>query len=159
MKKHFLFAALFGMMTFTACDSEETVVPEPPQQEEDKEIVNGPKEEDIFNAPYTRREDIRLGKAQQEISAEMNKFAWKMFAKTFEGKKETNLMASPYSLIQNLLMLSNGVQGETLNEVRAALEIENFCMEDVNLYIQQFNEGMAKADSRTKYRTENETGI
>ncbi len=85
----------------------------------------------------------------------MNKFAWKMFAKTFEGKTETNLMASPYSLIQNLLMLSNGVGGETLDEIKSVLDIEEFDMEDVNQYIQQFNDGMVEADPRTRYRTDN----
>ncbi len=158
MKKHFLFAALMGLMTFAACDSEETVVPEPPQQEETteepkEEILPG--EENIYEAAYGRRKEIRLDEAQKEISTEVNKFAWKMFAKTFEGREETNLMASPYSLIQNLLMLSNGVGGETLDEIKAVLEIEEFDMEEVNQYILQFNEGMVEADPRTRYRTDN----
>lgn len=158
MKKHFLFAALAGLMTFAACDSEETVVPEPPQQEETTEEPKDEptvEEEDIFDAPFAFQKDISLGAAQQEISREMNKFAWKLFAKTFEKKEKANLMTSPYSLLQDLLMLSNGVEGETLEEIKTVLEIEEFSMEEVNQYILQFNEGLVEADPRTRYRTDN----
>ncbi len=142
MKKHFLFAALAGLMTFAACDS-------------DNEIGIKAGEEDIYNAEYTPHRGIKLGATQQEISAEMNKFAWKMFAKSFEDKTETNLMASPYSLIQNLLMLSNGVEGEALEEIKSVLDVEEFSMEEMNEYILQLNNGMAEADARTKFRSDN----
>ncbi len=158
MKKRFLFAALAGLMAFAACDSEEAVVPEPPQQEETTEEPKDEptvEEENIFDAPYAARKEISLGAAQQEISREMNKFAWKLFAKTFENKEKTNLMTSPYSLLQDLLMLSNGVEGETLEEIKTVLEIEEFSMEEVNQYILQFNEGLVEADPRTRYRTDN----
>ncbi len=158
MKKEFLFAALFGLMTFTACDSEETVVPEPPQQEETteepkEEILPG--EENIFEATPTRQKEIELGATQEGVSEGLNKFAWKVFSKIFEGKQEANLMVSPYSLSQVMMAFSNGLHGETLEEVKTTFEVNEFSKEDINLYFQQFNKGLAEADSRTQYRADN----
>lgn len=64
-------------------------------------------------------------------------------------------MVSPLSLNQNIMMLSNGLKGETREEILKAFGISDFSLEEINSYILQLNEGLNGADSRTKYRTNN----
>ena len=40
------------------------------------------KEEDIFNAPRTRRKEIALDEGQKVINEKLNTFAWNLFTKT-----------------------------------------------------------------------------
>jgi serpin B len=113
------------------------------------------KEEDIFNAPRTRRKEIALDEGQKVINEKLNTFSWDLFTKTFDNKKETNLLLSPFSLTQNLMMLSNGLRGQSLEEIKLAFGLSEFEMEDMNRYSLQLNKGLEEADSRTKYRTDN----
>lgn len=113
------------------------------------------KEEDIFNAPRTRRKEIALDEGQKVINEKLNTFAWDLFTKTFDNKKETNLLLSPFSLTQNLMMLSNGLRGQSLEEIKLAFGLSEFEMEEMNRYSLQLNKGLEEADSRTKYRTDN----
>ncbi|MBO7171499.1 MAG: hypothetical protein J6V52_00880, partial [Bacteroidaceae bacterium] len=113
------------------------------------------KEEDIFNAPRTRRKEIALDEGQKVINEKLNTFSWDLFTKTFDNKKETNLLISPFSLTQNLMMLSNGLRGQSLEEIKLAFGLSEFEMEDMNRYSLQLNKGLEEADSRTKYRTDN----
>ena len=62
----------------------------------------------------------------------MNTFSWRLFTKTFENKKETNLLLSPFSLTQNLMMLSNGLRGNTLEEIKLVFGVSEFEMEELN---------------------------
>ena len=138
----------------------EIVVPEPEPKPIVKENENVEddirfREENIFFAPYIFREDIALGETQQAISKKVNDFSWNVFAKMFAKKKDANLLASPLSLTQNIMMLANGLKGETLEEVKTALGVSSFDMKEINSYVLQLNTGLDSVDSRTKYRTDN----
>ena len=52
-------------------------------------------------------------------------------------------------------MLSNGLRGQSLEEIKLAFGLSEFEMEDMNRYSLQLNKGLEEADSRTKYRTDN----
>ena len=113
------------------------------------------KEEDIFNAEYTTRKDIVLDTQNSTIHNRFNDFSWNTFSKIFSNKEDANLLFSPLSLNQNIMMLSNGLKGETREEILKAFGISDFSLEEINSYILQLNEGLNGADSRTKYRTNN----
>ena len=113
------------------------------------------KEEDIFNAEYTTRKDIVLDTQNNTIHNLFNDFSWNTFSEIFSKKKDANLLVSPLSLNQNIMMLSNGLKGETREEILKAFGISDFSLEEINSYILQLNEGLNGADSRTKYRTNN----
>lgn len=158
MKKRYLFATFFAISLLAACDSENEIKPaEKEEQQEQQEAADSLwlQEEDIYNNPYTRRKSITLDNEQKEISSSLNTFSWRLFTKTFENKKETNLLLSPFSLTQNLMMLSNGLRGNTLEEIKLAFGVSEFEMEELNRYVLQMNQGLEEADSRTKYRTDN----
>ena len=158
MKKRYLFATFFAISLLAACDSENEIKPaEKEEQQEQLEAADSLwlQEEDIYNNPYTRRKSITLDDEQKEISSSLNTFSWRLFTKTFDNKKETNLLLSPFSLTQNLMMLSNGLRGNTLEEIKLVFGVSEFEMEELNRYVLQMNQGLEEADSRTKYRTDN----
>ena len=160
MRKIYLLASFFALSLLGACDSEELIQPiekEDGKQEEQQETVDSlwQEEEDIFNAPRTRRKEIALDEGQKVINEKLNTFSWDLFTKKFDNKKETNLLLSPFSLTQNLMMLSNGLRGQSLEEIKLAFGISEFEMEEMNRYSLQLNKGLEEADSRTKYRTDN----
>ena len=113
------------------------------------------REENIFNAEYTTRKDIVLDTQNNTIHNRFNDFSWNTFSEIFSKKKDANLLFSPLSLNQNIMMLSNGLKGETREEILKAFGISDCSLEEINSYILQLNEGLNGADSRTKYRTNN----
>ena len=156
MKKNYIFTVLFAMSLLVACDSENDIKPaeKDEQQQETKDSL-WLQEEDIYNAPFTNKKKIVLDESQQAINGRMNAFSWELFSKSFENKQEKNLLLSPLSLTQNLLMMSNGLRGKSLEEIKLAFGVSEFEMDELNQYVLQLNEGLDKADSRTKYRTDN----
>ena len=156
MKKNYIFTALFAMSLLVACDSENDIKPaeKDEQQQETKDSL-WLQEEDIYNAPFTNKKKIVLDESQQAINGRMNAFSWELFSNSFENKQEKNLLLSPLSLTQNLLMMSNGLRGKSLEEIKLAFGVSEFEMDELNQYVLQLNEGLDKADSRTKYRTDN----
>ena len=160
MRKIYLLASFFALSLLGACDSEELIQPiekEDGKQEEQQETVDSlwQEEEDIFNAPRTRRKEIALNEGEKVINEKLNTFSWDLFTKKFDNKKGTNLLLSPFSLTQNLMMLSNGLRGQSLEEIKLAFGLSEFEMEEMNRYSLQLNKGLEEADSRTKYRTDN----
>lgn len=158
-KSNYLMGIIAASALFACSEVELTDIREKTEENvKEIEIVEDDlraKEEDIFNAPRTRRKEIALDEGQKVINEKLNTFAWDLFTKTFDNKKETNLLLSPFSLTQNLMMLSNGLRGQSLEEIKLAFGLSEFEMEDMNRYSLQLNKGLEEADSRTKYRTDN----
>ena len=113
------------------------------------------KEENIFNNEFASQKHIELPKEQKEISQKLNAFAWKLFTNTYKQKEEGNLVLSPFSLTQDLLMLCNGLKGITLEDTKLALGLFNYDMEAINQYVLLINQGLNDADPKTKYRMDN----
>jgi serpin B len=159
MKKNIILASLIIIALCSACNTEDSINPnvnkENPAETPDTAWIEDVKEEDIFNAESTIREDIDLGEQQQKISQKINELSWDTFSKIFSNKEDVSLLVSPLSLNQNIMMLSNGLKGETREEILKAFGISDFSLEEINSYILQLNEGLNGADSRTKYRTNN----
>lgn len=160
MKKSNYLIGIIAATALFACNEAELTDIREKTEENVKEIETveddlRAKEEDIFNAPRTRRKEIALDEGQKVINEKLNTFSWDLFTKTFDNKKETNLLLSPYSLTQNLLMLSNGLRGQSLEEIKLAFGLSEFEMEELNRYVLQMNQGLEEADSRTRYRTDN----
>lgn len=157
-----LYLALVIVSLCCACNTEDTIDPKPNTGNEvntekptDTLDIRRPEEEDIFNSEYTFKENITLGKTQQAISNRVNDFSWNVFSRAFAEKEDANLLVSPLSLTQNIMMLGNGLKGNTLEEVKTALGVSDFDMKEINSYVLQLNTGLDSVDSRTKYRTDN----
>ena len=126
MKKDIILASLIGLCS--ACNTEDSINPnvnkENPTETPDTVRIEEIKEEDIFNAESTIREDIYLGEQQQKISQKINEFSWDTFSKIFSDKEDVSLLVSPLSLNQNIMMLSNGLKGETIEEILVRTDIQ-----------------------------------
>ncbi len=86
MKKHFLFAAVAGLMAFAACDSEETVVPEPPQQEETEQPGDQP-EENPEEQPEENPEENPEDQPGEEPNGGVSQSAVSSIIRTDKGEK------------------------------------------------------------------------
>ena len=160
MKKSNYLMGIIAASTLFACSEVELTDIREKTEENVKEIeiVEDDlrvREENIFNAEYTTRKDIVLDAQNNTIHNRFNDFSWNTFSEIFSKKKDANLLVSPLSLNQNIMMLSNGLKGETREEILKAFGISDFSLEEINFYILQLNEGLNGADSRTKYRTNN----
>ena len=158
-KSNYLMGIIAASALFACSEVELTDIREKTEENvKEIEIVEDDirvREENIFNAEYTTRKDIVLDTQNNTIHNRFNDFSWNTFSEIFSKKKNANLLVSPLSLNQNIMMLSNGLKGETREEILKAFGISDFSLEEINSYILQLNEGLNGADSRTKYRTNN----
>lgn len=111
-------------------------------------------EGDLSEAPYAPQQTIALGEQERVVSERLNQFAWQLFAKAMQQSDKPSLMTSPLSLIEDLMMLSNGLQGATLEEVLQATGLAGCTMEQIDQYFVRLNEGLFQADPRTRFRTD-----
>ena len=158
-KSNYLMGIIAASALFACSEVELTDIREKTEENvKEIEIVEDDirvREENIFNAEYTTRKDIVLDTQNSTIHNRFNDFSWNTFSEIFSKKKDANLLVSPLSLNQNIMMLSNGLKGETREEILKAFGISDFSLEEINSYILQLNKGLNGADSRTKYRTNN----
>ena len=112
-------------------------------------------ESNIFESTYGRRGKIALGERQQAISMRINDFSWSVFSRMFGAKSEVNLLVSPLSLTQNIMMLGNGLKGEAQEKVKSALGVSDFEMKEINSYVYQVNNGLDNVDRCAKFRRDN----
>ena len=158
-KSNYLMGIIAASALFACSEVELTDIREKTEENvKEIEIVEDDirvREENIFNAEYTTRKDIVLDTQNNTIHNLFNDFSWNTFSEIFSKNKDANLLVSPLSLNQNIMMLSNGLKGETREEILKAFGISDFSLEEINFYILQLNEGLNGADSRTKYRTNN----
>ena len=160
MKKNIFLVSLATVLLYCSCNTEDSFKP---HSNEDISVekpvdtlkIENPKEENIFNNEFALQKYIELPKEQEEISQKLNAFAWKLFINTYKQKGGSNLILSPFSLTQDLLMLCNGLKGITLEDTKQALGLFYYNMEDINQYVLLINQGLNDADPKTKYRTDN----
>lgn len=160
MKKNVFLVSLATILLYCSCNTEDSFKPHsnediPVEKPVDTLKIENPKEENIFNNEFALQKYIELPKEQEEISQRLNTFAWKLFINTYKQKGESNLVLSPFSLTQDLLMLCNGLKGITLEDTKQALGLFYYNMEAINQYVLLINQGLNDADPKTKYRTDN----
>lgn len=157
MKKQIILITV-ALATLFSCNSEENAVPEIPDVPSNPitpDSVPQFDEPDIFSLPSQKQKKISLDSRQAQACQAVNAFSWNLLAKLYQQKTAGNLLISPYSLSQDLLMLTGGLQSETLEQVRMAMGLQELSQEDLDQYVQQMNKGLAEADPRTQYCTAN----
>ncbi|MBO5784483.1 MAG: hypothetical protein J6R05_00260, partial [Bacteroidaceae bacterium] len=124
-KSNYLMGIIAASALFACSEVELTDIREKTEENvKEIEIVEDDirvREENIFNNEFASQKHIELPKEQKEISQKLNVFAWKLFTNTYKQKEEGNLVLSPFSLTQDLLMLCNGLKGITLEDTKLAL--------------------------------------
>lgn len=94
------------------------------------------------------------------ISESSNDMAFPFLDKVCAQHKPTeNVIVSPLSLTEVLVMLSNGAKGETLNQINALLGTKDIPLEEQNSAISAINQYLISADSKTSVAIANSQWI
>ena len=87
------------------------------------------------DTPGFEERDLVLTEQEKEIVSLGNEFAFSMLSRlSADVTKDENLFFSPLSVGAALTMTSNGAKGETLEQMRKALNIDGVDGELVNVY-------------------------
>lgn len=103
-------------------------------------------------------EQIVLTKAQQDIVLDMNSFGFKAFS-TLGATEEDNLFISPLSISLAVSMLATGAQGETQDQIRQVLGLEEMTMTQINEYWQLLAGSLAELDPSSQLLSANSIWI
>ena len=116
-------------MPFSACsnDDEPTV----------------PKEEN----PDNTRKEIVLSRAEQELVARCNDFAFRLIQAADESMGKEQIVLSPLSASFALSMAANGADGSTRQEILNALGFSGFTAEEMNSYNQKLITELNRLDN------------
>jgi len=86
-----------------------------------------------------------------------NDFSWRIYSYIApkEAGNSDNMLLSPYSLAVDLAMLSNGADGETLNELKEFLAFGDYSTDEINDYFAVLTRGLAQVDPATTFLSAN----
>jgi len=132
MKKNFIYLTVVSLL-FCACD---------------KNNNNG-----IDPLPDAKSIELRselLPKIEQD-----NAFAFDLFKQVYQTDKSSNVFISPLSVSMALSMTLNGAKGQTFEEMKNALRISGFSMDEINEYCQTLKNALLKADVSTEFSIAN----
>jgi len=94
-------------------------------------------------------------KEQQKAEAD-NKFTFNLLKQVAAGEPTSkNLMLSPLSVSIAVAMTSNGSNGQTLTDIRNAMQFKDFTEAEVNSYYQKLIKSLPELDSRAKLHMAN----
>ena len=94
------------------------------------------------------------------ISESSNDLAFPFFDKVCaQHKPNENVIVSPLSLTEVLVMLSNGAKGETLNQIISLIGTKDIPLEEQNFAISTLNQYLISADSKTSVAIANSQWI
>lgn len=90
-----------------------------------------------------------------ELSKANNDFGFKIFKKLHEQDSGENLFISPTSIATALTMTLNGAQGQTADEMKSALELNGFTLDEVNAAYKVMLNTMPSLDNRVDLKMAN----
>ena len=90
-----------------------------------------------------------------ELTAANGHFAIDIFKNIHGNSPDDNIFISPFSISTALTMTTNGADGETLEQMRNALRINNLEINDVNGSYQELLEVLPNLDPQTKLKLAN----
>ncbi|MDR0232375.1 MAG: serpin family protein [Dysgonamonadaceae bacterium] len=132
MKKNFIYLTAVSLL-FSACD---------------KNNNNG-----IAPLPDAKPIELRselLPKIEQD-----NAFAFDLFKQVYQTEKTSNVFISPLSVSMALSMTLNGAKEQTFEEMKNALRISGFSMDEINEYCQTLKNALLKVDTSTEFSIAN----
>ncbi|MCK9625667.1 MAG: serpin family protein [Bacteroidales bacterium] len=94
------------------------------------------------------REDILLTKGEQEITTNINKFAFDFFRNISINANKPNIFISPLSASLALSMTAIGAEGETGSQMKALLGFENCTTTEMNSYYKKISEELLNLDPK-----------
>lgn len=99
--------------------------------------------------------EIKLNAAQQARVSQDNEFAFDLLRKTMADSEESNVFLSPLSVSIALGMALNGAEGDTEEQISAALKLSNLTTDEINKYYRIMQSELPGLDSKTKLSISN----
>ncbi len=100
--------------------------------------------------PLDQAKPIELRSSLVAKIEQDNTFSFDLFKQAYQTEKNDNIFLSPLSISMALSMTLNGANGETQEEMKNALRISGFSIEDINDYCKSLREGLLKVDPTTE---------
>ena len=95
---------------------------------------------------YASSRKISLTKAQADLTASTNVFAFKLFNQVRTDRNDETILLSPFSASMALGMTATGAEGETERQMRAVLGFGDVTKKEMAEYYSKMLDGLAKAD-------------
>jgi len=131
--------AAVTMMTVACSSDKEELTNEP--------ISNEGSSEPTVLEPKTRV-DIVISPEESKVNDAVNQFSLKFFNQMVNAPMAVpNVFVSPFSAQAALSMTANGAKGETLNQMLAALNMQDFDLNAINKYNQSIIKAIATLDN------------
>ena len=110
-------------------------------------VFSGCHNEDDVSGEKQEIKEIVLSEEEKEITEKYTDFAFHLFNQVnLSEKVNNNWIISPYSASLVLSTLANGAEGNTLAEIKSVLGINEFAMNEVNLYYRKLSLALPKLD-------------
>lgn len=97
---------------------------------------------------------ISFSRSETETIERTQNFAWNLL-RAVDEQEPGNFMISPLSTALNLSMLANGAEGETLDQIIEALDIDADNVADINSYAKKLMAGITDVDNSTDIQIAN----
>ena len=131
--------AAVTMMTVACCSDKEELTNEL--------ISNEGSSEPTVLEPKTRV-DIVISPEESKVNDAVNQFSLKFFNQMVNAPMAVpNVFVSPFSAQAALSMTANGAKGETLKQMLAALNMQDFDLNAINKYNQSISKAIATLDN------------
>ncbi len=108
------------------------------------------------DAPKDKFSVLDLTAKELQKAEADNKFTFNLLQQVAAAEPSTkNLMLSPLSVSMAIAMTSNGSNGQTLTDIRNAMQFKDFTEAEVNSYYQKVIKQLPELDSRAKLNIAN----
>ena len=103
----------------------------------------------------TRAVPIELSESEQQVGDRLHQFSWKLFGQFYKWRQEwhaadPNTLVSPFSMVSNLSVLMNGMEGEAQRQLLKVMGLEGYSIDDVNAFYKAMGMGIDKADAKVR---------
>ncbi|MDR0937867.1 MAG: serpin family protein [Mediterranea sp.] len=94
---------------------------------------------------------LELSTAERQIAQSNNEFAVRLFSEVAKSEQGENLFISPLSASYALAMLTNGANGNTLDELKMALGFADASLEEMNAFYRKLTDYLKNADGQSQF--------
>lgn len=108
---------------------------------------------------FPKGKEIVLSRSEMAMVSQSNGFSFDLLNRMIEEHPDENVMLSPLSLSEVLVMVANGAAGNTREEILNTLGFAENSMEEVNAYYRTLHSGLLQADPRVKLSLANSVWI
>ena len=97
---------------------------------------------------------IALTKSNEAVRDQSNDFSLKLFGELAASGKD-NVFVSPMGVVMLNLMLANGAEGETYNQIVGTMGMDRLTKDEINAYYKMMYKALSRADKKVSFSLAN----